>query len=222
MFCRWLHSATATPTTTLLRPYQRQCVDTCLRDFLERGVGRQAVSLPVGSGKTLVMAALIDRLPAPTAAATKSLVLAHRHELLSQAARQIRRLNPRLRVAIESAAQHADVSGADVVVASVQALGKRGSTRIAKYDPALFKAVMIDEAHHAAASTYRRVLRHFGLHEPRPAPAIFLWGCSATVMRHDGLKLGAIFDDIVYHYDMHKMIDENWYVRAVGVFPGDC
>lgn len=195
-----------------LRPYQKQCIDVCINE-LNRGVKRQVVSLPVGSGKTVLMAALINQIPAPHAQAKKTLILAHRQELLTQAFKQIQKLNPDLRVELECSDQQANVSDADVIVASIQSLGTKNSTRIAKYVPSLFKSIMIDEAHHAAAATYTRILHHFGALEP--SSHLFLWGCSATVMRHDGLKLGDIFDEIVYHYEMKKMITENWYYLLV-------
>ena len=72
----------ATPIT--LRPYQQDCIDLCLDDF-SKGRRRQLVSLPVGSGKTVIFANLIRRLPAPTPKANKTLVLCHRAELLHQA-----------------------------------------------------------------------------------------------------------------------------------------
>ncbi|KAJ2362367.1 DEAD DEAH box helicase, partial [Coemansia sp. RSA 2611] len=55
-----------------LRPYQQECIDSCLAS-LHAGVRRQAVSLPVGSGKTVVFSNLIQRIPPPTPAATKTL-----------------------------------------------------------------------------------------------------------------------------------------------------
>ncbi len=85
------------------------------------------------------------------------LVLAHREELLTQAAAHIARGAPHLTVVVESGGRDpCDLAGADVVVASVPALGRASSARLARFNPAQFKAVVIDEAHHAAAATYVR------------------------------------------------------------------
>jgi ATP-dependent helicase IRC3 len=134
--------------------------------------------------------------------------LAHREELVDQAYAQIRRQAPHLRVAIDLARRHANVADADVVIASVQSLSRANSVRIRKYDPKMFKAIFIDEAHHAAAATYIRILDHFGARDP--ASHVFVFGCSATAMRHDGLCLGTVFDEIVYHRDMRSMMTDNW------------
>lgn len=101
-----------------------------------------------------------------------------------------------------------DVENADVVVASVQTLGRTGSDRLDNYDPSLFKMIMIDEAHHAAASTYTRILDHFDA--TRPDGHILIWGCSATVRRHDGVSLSNAFNDIAFHMDFLEMIESNW------------
>lgn len=67
---------------------------------------------------------------------------------------------------------------------------------------------MIDEAHHAVASTYMNILDYFGVDEPNSN--ILVWGCSATVRRHDGLSLSDVFDKITYHVDFMKMIEQNF------------
>lgn len=75
-------------------------------------------------------------------------------------------------------------------------------------DPSLFKAIIIDEAHHAAASTYTRILDYFGINDPDSN--IFIWGCSATVRRHDGLSLSNVFNNIAYHLDFLEMVERGW------------
>ncbi|CAO3626125.1 unnamed protein product [Cunninghamella blakesleeana] len=154
------------------------------------------------------MANLIPSIPNPTEKATKTLILAHRTELLEQAQKQIQRYNPNLSVAIEQSRRKVDIKDTDVIVASVQTLGRAGSQRINKLDPSLFKAVIIDEAHHAAASTYTRILDYFGSNDPNSN--IFIWGCSATVRRHDGLSLSNVFNNIAYHLDFLEMVERGW------------
>ena len=89
---------------------------------------------------------------------------------------------------------------ADITVASVQSINS--GKRLSKYDPKLFKLVLVDEAHHIVAQGYMDVLRHFGLADPSHADCkrdISLVGVSATFSRPDGLSLGAAIDRIVYH-----------------------
>ncbi|PIA18803.1 P-loop containing nucleoside triphosphate hydrolase protein, partial [Coemansia reversa NRRL 1564] len=202
---RWVHT---------LRPYQQECIDKCLA-ALKAGVWRQAVSLPVGSGKTVVFSNLIQQIPPPSPLATKTLVLAHREELLVQAARQIMRASPSLEVQIDQGTRVANLA-ADVVVASVPTLGRKDSDRLLRYDPQRYKCIVIDEAHHAAAETYARIIDHFqqqhqhknsNSQDPR---RLFVWGCSATLRRHDGLELTGVFDKIVYQKHFLEMIREKW------------
>ncbi|KAJ2329834.1 DEAD DEAH box helicase, partial [Coemansia sp. RSA 2681] len=188
-----------------LRPYQQECIDACLAS-LRAGIRRQAVSLPVGSGKTVVFSNLIQQIPAPTELATKTLVLAHREELLEQAARQIQAASPFLSVAIDQGSRLASPA-ADVIVASVATLGRAHSSRLQRHDASRYKCIIIDEAHHAAASSYTRVLEHFQGDE---AEGPVVWGCSATLHRHDGLRLTDVFDQIVYQKPFLAMIREGW------------
>lgn len=96
---------------------------------------------------------------------------------------------------------------ADITVASLQSL--ISGDRLEKYNPDDFKLVLVDEAHHAVAPGYLKTLAHFGLDTTKPeSPALV--GVSATFSRFDGLKLGAVFDRIVYHKDMVDMIADNW------------
>lgn len=137
--------------------------------------------------------------------ATKTLILAHRRELVEQAAKHCTRAYPGKKVEIEMGSQHA--SGmADITIASVRSL-QMG--RLEKYDPDLYKLVLVDEAHHIVAQGYLEILEYFGLDEPRSdGPALV--GVSATFSRFDGLRLGAAIDHIVYHKDYVDMIGEKW------------
>lgn len=138
-----------------LRDYQEECITSTLQAF-RRGVNRQVVSLPVGSGKTVVFSNLIERVPVPKSkpSATKTLVLAHREELIDQAFRQITRWCSNLMVDMEQGRRRANVIDSDVIVASVQTLSRPGSKRIAKFNPEDFKCIIIDEAHHSAGKNF--------------------------------------------------------------------
>ncbi|KAI9021032.1 P-loop containing nucleoside triphosphate hydrolase protein [Phycomyces nitens] len=202
--------STKAPTNSLtptLRKYQQECIDACLNKLSE-GVRRQVVSLPVGSGKTVVMANLIPKLPNPTPIATKTLIIAHRVELLEQARAQIQRFNPNLNVVIDQGKRRADLENSDIIVASVQTLAKGDMKRLERYDPAMFKAIIIDEAHHASAPTYVKIMDHFGA--TQEGSSMFIWGCSATVRRHDGVSLSNSFDEISFHMDLMHMLEMGW------------
>ncbi|KAM3423315.1 hypothetical protein BST61_g754 [Cercospora zeina] len=189
-----------------LRPYQEESIQSVL-EYIKRGEKRLAISLATGSGKTVIFSHLIAQVPSPIPDATQTLILAHRRELVEQAARHCQNLYPDKTVEIEMANSHA--SGlADITVASVQSL-TRGS-RLSKYDPDRFKLVLVDEAHHIVASGYMEVLRHLRLVDAAEYGPACLVGVSATLSRHDGMRLGAAIDHIVYHKDYLDMIEDQW------------
>lgn len=127
----------------------------------------------------------------------------------------IQRYNPELRVEIEQASYNADHT-ADVIVASVPTIGRlepsgAGGSRLLRFDPSLFKCIIVDEAHHVAAPSYLRVLRHFKALSDDSS--LLLWGCSATCNRHDGIGLAQVFPPpIAYHKSLEEMIREGWLV----------
>lgn len=138
------------------------------------------------------------------------MIIVHRRELVEQAAKHCRLAYPDKTVEIEMGKNVATGHG-DIIIASVQTLA-RG--RIHKFDPKLFKLILVDEAHHIVARSYRQALGHFGLNEPSPKAPVLV-GVSATFARFDGLKLGAAIDHIVYHKDYVDMIGEKWLANAV-------
>lgn len=138
------------------------------------------------------------------------MIIVHRRELVEQAAKHCRLAYPDKIVEIEMGNNVATGHG-DIIIASVQTLA-RG--RIHKFDPKLFKLILVDEAHHIVARSYREALGHFGLNDPSPNAPVLV-GVSATFARFDGLKLGAAIDHIVYHKDYVDMIGEKWLANAV-------
>ena len=173
---------------------------------MKNGHKRLGVSLATGSGKTVIFTQLIERVEPPTKNATQTLILAHRKELVEQAARHCERAYPGKTIDIEMGNTHAS-GAADITVASVRSIVS--GDRLSKYDPTRFKLVLVDEAHHIVAPGYMATLEHFGLDLPRDTgPALV--GVSATFSRFDGLRLGAAIDHIVYHKDYVDMIGEKW------------
>lgn len=187
--------------TVQLRPYQKEAIDAVLTN-LSNNVNRQLIVLPTGAGKTVVF----SHLPHALQQALPMLVLAHRGELLEQAKEKILWSNPGLDVQTEKAEQTAELC--DVVVASVQTLGRSDSDRIEKYPKNYFNTIIVDEAHHAAATTYRKILDYF-------KPNLLL-GVTATPQRSDSVRLNDVFDEIVYYKNILDLIQEGYLCRLVG------
>jgi superfamily II DNA or RNA helicase len=168
-----------------LRPYQADAVTAIEAQLM--AARSTLLVLATGLGKTVTFAAVAQRT---AASGGRVLVLAHRSELLDQAARTLRGFG--LTVAIERGedrVDHADLP--DVVVASVQTLQR---SRLAKIAPDTFALIVVDEAHHATAKSYRAVLDHF-------ATAKVL-GVTATPDRADGVGLRAVFESVAFKMEL--------------------
>jgi ATP-dependent helicase IRC3 len=195
-------------TTFRLRDYQKACLESILERY-RAGVRRQLTCLPTGSGKTVIFA----EFPRYFKMKKQMLVLAHRKELLDQACDKIRQANHNLCVAVEQAGSRADID-CDVVVASVPTLGRKGSKRLQRLDPDRFFLIVIDEAHHATAATYRRILEYFGVFAPDTRK--LLVGFTATPKRGDGSGLDAVFQEIVYSKPLPEMIKTGYLSPVAG------
>ncbi|KAI1763778.1 P-loop containing nucleoside triphosphate hydrolase protein [Hypoxylon sp. FL1150] len=188
-----------------LRDYQEECIQSVLNS-LEHGHKRLGISLATGAGKTVIFTQLIDRIKPSSNESNQTLILAHRRELVEQAARHCTAAYPHKTVEIEMGPMHASGS-ADITIASIYSI--ISGDRIDKFDPNRFKLILVDEAHHIVAPGYLKTLEHFGL-DQKKADSPLLIGVSATLSRFDGLRLGAAIDEIVYHKDYVDMIGEKW------------
>ena len=194
--------ATTRPTI-VLRPYQNEALSRILA-CRDRGMDRVIVVAPTGTGKTTLFSALVGEFVRTYH--RQALVLAHRQELLDQAAKRIALQNPDLRVDVERGTSRSS-GDVDVVVASVQSLGRPTSKRLEGFYPGL---VIIDEAHHAAASTYQHVMKTFGCYEG----SCFTVGVTATPHRMDNKQLHgseeAIFQEVAFSYTLREAVRDGW------------
>ncbi|MDQ3295090.1 MAG: DEAD/DEAH box helicase [Myxococcota bacterium] len=179
------------PAGPELRPYQIAAVAAVERELTT--TQRTLLVLPTGTGKTVVFAELAAR---EVNAGGRVLVLAHREELLDQARKKLEATG--VRGELEQGKNRASTQ-APVVIASVQTL--RGK-RLERYPAHAFSLVVVDEAHHAAAASYRSILDRF-------ATAKIL-GVTATPDRGDGKALGKIFESVAFTYDMRQAIREEF------------
>ena len=191
-----------------LRPYQKEAL-VRVREAYKAGKRRVLVSLPTGTGKTVVFA----HLPSALRMKKRLLVLAHRDELLVQAQDKFRSVDPQLKVELEQAGTRAS-DDAKVVVASVPTLAGNHGARLARLKPDDFSIIVVDEAHHAVAPTYRLILDHFGLFEPA-APRLLI-GFTATPRRGDHQGLGEVFEEVCYARDLREMIGEGYLAPMSG------
>jgi len=194
-----------------LRDYQRRALDAIhAADF--RGLSRVAVVAPTGSGKTVAFAHLILER------GERALVLAHRDELVRQAADKIRMIAG-IRPGIVKAVQ--DEVNAQVVVASVQTLARPARLRRLLHTdgqsllfgdrPAGFRTVVVDELHHYVAgdegNTFGSVLEGLGCFGPGGPLTV---GFTATPERSDGSALGSTWQEIVFSLSILDGIRGGW------------
>lgn len=189
-----------------LRDYQKECLEAIYQGY-KKGIRRQLISLPTGSGKTVIF----SDFPRYFKMQKQMLVLAHRAELLDQARDKICKANPDLRVEIEQANRSADPES-DVVVASVPTLGRKDSKRLKGINPDRFFLIIVDEAHHSTARTYKRILEYLDVFEPETRK--LLVGFTATPKRGDNVGLDEVYEEIVYSKSLPAMI-QNGYLSPV-------
>lgn len=178
-----------------LRPYQQTAVE---RIHGEWDAGRQKtlLVLPTGTGKTITFAKVAED---QVRARDRVLILAHRGELLDQAADKMKKATG-LNCSIEKAEQSCLGSWERVTVGSIQSLAQE--TRLAKFSRDHFQTIIVDEAHHALSDTYQRVLTYFG-----DAKVL---GVTATPDRGDMRNLGQFFESLAFEYKLPQAIRDGY------------
>ena len=137
-----------------LRPYQLAAKSAIFNEW-DKGIQRTLLVLPTGTGKTIVFSKLIEDCVRD---GERVLVLAHRGELLDQAADKLSQ-STGLGCATEKAQESCIGSWYRVVVGSVQTLMRE--KRLNQFSPDFFNTIIVDEAHHCISDSYQKVLNHF-------------------------------------------------------------
>ena len=193
----------------ILRDYQERAKAAVLA-AKDRGLHRVMVVMPTGTGKTTLFASLVDEFDRQYG--ETSLVVAHRLELLTQAANRISLQVPRLQVGIEGGDLQARFESR-AVVAGVQTIGRPDSKRLNWFHPGL---LIMDEGHHAPADTWQNVMRRFGSYEG----VCFTLAVTATDHRMDNKPLHgteeSIFEDVVFRYPLSQAVSDGWLVDLRG------
>lgn len=178
-----------------LRPYQEEAKNAIFKQW-KNGTKRTLLVLPTGCGKTIVFAKVTEDC---VRRGNRVLVLAHRGELLDQAADKIRKTTG-LGCAVEKAEESCQGSWFRIVVGSVQTLMRE--KRLNQFPEDYFNTIIVDEAHHCISDSYQRVLKHF--------PDANVLGVTATPDRGDMRNLGQYFESLAYEYTLPKAIKEGY------------
>ena len=203
----------------MLRPYQVEAVNAIQNEW-NNGNKKTLLVLPTGTGKTIVFSDVIKN---QVQDGSRALILAHRGELLDQAATKLKEQTG-LDSALEKAGSTSLGSKFNVTVASIQSLSQ--IKRLDKFPADYFKTIVVDEAHHVLSDTYQTVLSHFNQAN--------VLGVTAPPDRGDQKNLGQYFNSKAYEYSMRQAIKEGYLcpikaqmiplkldIKSVGMSNGD-
>lgn len=192
-----------------LRPYQDECVKAVIADLVEHK-SSMAV-MPTGTGKTVCFAEIIKAF-LPTG---RVMVIAHRLELIEQAARKIEQITgikPEIEMGQRWADQYILEGQCPIVVSSIQSqlAGTHGAARMTRFNPNDFALLVIDENHHSTADSYQKMIEHY-----RQNPDLKLFGCTATPDRADEEALGQVYESVAFEYGIQQAIEDGWLVPII-------
>lgn len=186
-----------------LRDYQQEAYDNTLKVF-ETSNSALCV-MATGLGKTVYFAHVVDRFQR----LGRVMVLAHREELIRQAQDKINTITgvmPDIEMGDEWAT--GGFLKSQVIVSSIQTqIAGREGGRMTRFNPDDFSLIIIDEAHHAISTSYRKVIDHYSQN-----PDCKILGVTATPDRHDEKAMGLVFEQVAYSYDIKDGIDDGWLV----------
>ena len=178
-----------------LRPYQEEARQAVEKQW-EDGIDKTLLVLPTGCGKTIVFAKITEDC---VRSGERVLILAHRSELLEQAADKIEK-STGLKSSVEKAEESCLGSWYRITVGSVQTLMRE--KRLNKFSTDYFDVIIIDEAHHCISDSYQRILDYFNKAK--------VLGVTATPDRGDMKNLGQVFESLAYEYTMPQAIREGY------------
>ena len=192
-----------------LRPYQQECLDQITDAFNTHDTALAV--LATGTGKTIIFSHLIDQYCVDGA---RALVVAHKDELITQAFAKLHAITCE-EPDVEKAGDWADnpfitrAEKARVIVTSVQTQNAKHAAgrRMERFSPSEFSLVVIDEAHHAVAATYQRLIDYY-----RQNPFCKVLGVTATPDRADEKAMGRVFTTVAYEYGVREAIADGWLV----------
>lgn len=176
-----------------LRPYQKEALDA-IKNHLSI-CKRQMVSLPTGAGKTVLFCSTIDYLN------VRSMVVVHRIDLLSQTEKTMKEWIPHKKLSVLDKTIDPE---ADIFLCMIQA----ANNRLAILKELGIQLLIVDEAHHASAPSYKKLVEHLGFFEKDK----LLIGFTATPDE----KNSDIFEKIVFHRTLFDLIREGWLCPLVG------
>jgi len=178
----------------ILRPYQQEALDCVFQEW--QTLKRTLLVLPTGTGKTIVFSHITKTV---VANGGRVLILAHRGELLTQAADKLQQAT-----GLATALEKADATSHDalerVTVGSVQSLMHQ--SRLDRFDPAHFSHIIIDEAHHAVSDSYQRAIEYF--------TNAHVLGVTATADRADKKSLSLVFDSLAFEYSLGQAVKDGF------------
>lgn len=178
-----------------LRKYQTEAKQAIQAEW-QKGIQKTLLVLPTGTGKTIVFSKLTEDC---VRSGERVLILAHRGELLDQAADKMAQATG-LGCAVEKAENSCLDSWFRVVVGSVQTLMRE--SRLARFPADFFNTIIVDEAHHCISDSYQRVLQYFNHAK--------VLGVTATPDRGDMRNLGQYFESLAYEYTLPRAIKDGF------------
>lgn len=182
--------------TSLIKPYGAQIEALYYLEMARSEVSKGLVVMATGVGKTY-LAAFDSRKY------SKILFVAHREEILNQAFQSFSKVMPEKTFGMFKAS--ITEKDADVIFASVQTLGKSKYLNNEWFKQEHFQYIIIDEFHHVAAQSYRKIVGYF-----KPE---FLLGLTATPFRMDKKDIFSFCDDnLIYEINLKEAIERDYLV----------
>lgn len=188
----------------VLRDYQRTAHTCIFREW--ESVKSTLAVLPTGTGKTILFADVIREMQPK-----RSLVIAHREELIWQAREKIASVTG-LECGIEMADLYVNNSlfgDVPVVISTIQTQNSSHGDRkrMGRFKPEDFGLLIIDECHHGTAESYKNLINYYTQN-----PELKVLGVTATPDRADEEALGQIFETVAFDYEILDAIQDGWLV----------